>query len=271
MRLRQLIFSILLTAIAGNVGAGNGLQAFGQQLVAVLPNDSVTVAEGANNSTGISAEKESIQADTVRKVTADTVKTVSPAILEKKDRYDMRVDRMKRHWNNLVPNLSTLQYAGDIGMLSLGIGWDYGKRDQWETYLMLGYVPEKNGIEKMYTLTLKEIYTPWTIRINKRFGFSPLFATFMINTTLNGEFWTSEPDRYPKGYYGFSSKVRFHIGIGQKFKIFDVQKKSHWFKDMAVYYELSTCDLYIRQRVLNSYIPWADILVLGAGIQYTIF
>ena len=254
MRLRQLIFSILLTAMAGNAGA---------ETVRNVDADTVRTEVADTVSTEV--------ADTVSTEVADTAKSDSLASVDKKDRYEKRVDRMKRRWNNLVPNLSTLQYAGDIGMLSLGIGWDYGKRNQWETYLMLGYVPKQNGIEEMYTLTLKEIYTPWTIRINKRFGFSPLFATFMINTTLNGEFWTSEPDRYPKGYYGFSSKVRFHLGIGQKFKIFDVQKKSHWFKDMAVYYEISTCDLYIRQRVLNSYIPWEDILVLGVGIQYTIF
>lgn len=185
--------------------------------------------------------------------------------------YERRVDRMKRGWSNIVPNLSTLQYAGDIGMVSLGVGWDYGRRNEWETYLMFGYVPKNETPKAFVTMTLKEVYTPWTIRKGKHWGFSPLFLTLMVNTTLNGEFWTSEPDRYPKGYYGFSNKVRFHIGVGQKLRLFDIQKKSRWCKDMALYYEISTCDLYVRQKFLNKYIPLKDIFVLGVGIQYTIF
>ena len=37
-----------------------------------------------------------------------------------------------------------------------------------------------------------------------------------MNTVFGDQFWVNEPDRYPKGYYGFSSKVRFHIFMGQR-------------------------------------------------------
>ena len=73
------------------------------------------------------------------------------------------------------------------------------------------------------------------------------------------------------GYYGFSNKVRFHLGFGQKFEIRNLQHRSHLFKDFTFYYEVSSCDLYIRQKFLNSSIPLKDILSIGIGLQYTFF
>ncbi len=254
MKLRRLLFSILfLTA---------WLMAYAEE------RDSKTYVEKGVMTCVEQDRMTCVNEDTMTyvngdSVTADTIKSAS--------RYEKRVGRMKNGWNSIVPNLSILQYAGDIGVISLGVGWDYGKRNQWETYLMFGYVPKDHTPSSYITITAKEIYTPWTIRVGKRHGFSPFFATLMINTTLGTEFWTTEPDRYPKGYYGFSSKVRFHIGVGQKFKIFGLQNKSHWFRDLAIYYEVSTCDLYVRQKFLNSYIPLKDVFVLGVGLQYTLF
>ena len=40
---------------------------------------------------------------------------------------------------------------------------------------------------------------------------------------------------------------------------------------MSLYYEVSSCDLYIRQKFMSSSIPLKDILCLGIGWQYTIF
>lgn len=201
----------------------------------------------------------------------DTATVSLDSVVAEHTRYERHIEHIVKRWNSLIPNLSTLQHAGDIGMLSLGIGWDYGRRNQFETYLMFGYVPKHRTPDELWTMTVKEIYTPWTLHLGGKFYACPLFVTLMASTTLSGEFWVSEPSRYPKGYYGFSSKVRFHVGVGQKFKVCGVQRRSHWFKDLAIYYEVSTCDLYVRQRFLNHSIPLGDIICLGVGLQYTIF
>ena len=43
-------------------------------------------------------------------------------------KYDKRVHRYRRAWEALIPTHTKLQYAGGMGLLSWGIGWDYGKR-----------------------------------------------------------------------------------------------------------------------------------------------
>ena len=56
-------------------------------------------------------------------------------------KYDKRIHRYQRHWAALIPTEFVIQNAGNMGIASAGIGWDYGKRGQWETDLLLGYIP----------------------------------------------------------------------------------------------------------------------------------
>ena len=39
-------------------------------------------------------------------------------------KYDKRVHRYRRAWEALIPTHTKLQYAGGMGLLSWGIGWD---------------------------------------------------------------------------------------------------------------------------------------------------
>lgn len=203
---------------------------------------------------------------------SDTLASDSSIISKHKCQiYRQRVERMHKGWNDIIPNIATLQYAGGIGMFSLGIGWDYGSKQQWETHLLLGYLPDDGKRNGYASMTLKEIYTPFNVHLTSSITYNPLYVTLMLNTTLNGDFWVKEPDRYPAGYYGFSSKVRFHIGVGQKFKLRNMEHRTHWFKDLTFYYEISSCDLYIRQKIVSPKIPTKDILSIGIGLQYTLF
>ena len=45
-------------------------------------------------------------------------------------RYDRRILRYRKHWDVLMPTQSVIQTCGNMGIISLGIGWDYGKRSQ---------------------------------------------------------------------------------------------------------------------------------------------
>lgn len=62
-------------------------------------------------------------------------------------RYDRRILRYRKHWDVLMPTQSVIQTCGNMGIISLGIGWDYGKRSQWETHLLFGIVPKYDSDE----------------------------------------------------------------------------------------------------------------------------
>ena len=73
--------------------------------------------------------------DTKQKI--DTIQTTQPEY----SKYDKRIHRFRKGWNSLIPTHNKIQYAGNMGMFSFGTGWDYGKRDQWETDLFFGFIP----------------------------------------------------------------------------------------------------------------------------------
>lgn len=177
------------------------------------------------------------------------------------------VKRYTSRWENLIPRYTKIQYAGSMGFIALGSGWNYG-RDHWETDVWLGYVPKYSDKHGMITLTIKQHYIPWNIDLGKKFILSPLTCGLFINTLLDGDFWVTEPDRYPKGYYGFSTRIRGHIFLGQKLT-FKLEPRKI-FKAVSVYYDISTCDLYLISAVTNSYLKPKDYLSLGFGLQFQI-
>ena len=81
--------------------------------------------------------------------------TVLPYIAEPVLRtgYDRRVHRFRKNWERIIPTHSKIQYAGNMGLLSFGTGWDYGKRNQWETDLLLGFIPKYSHISIVSCLT----------------------------------------------------------------------------------------------------------------------
>ncbi len=187
------------------------------------------------------------------------------------ERYAAHVRRAHERWTRLIPNLSVLQYAGDIGMISAGIGWDYGKHDRWETLLLVGYLPKFHTDENDFTFTLKENLVPWNIHCTHRLSVQPAVFTLFVNSVADDAFWTKEPDRYPTGYYGFSSRIRTSIGFGGRIG-WNIQNNHQPHTDrLSLYYELSTCDLYLVSAVPNRRISFGDILRLGLGIQYRFF
>ena len=57
-------------------------------------------------------------------------------------RYEKMMTRRMEMWQRLIPDHYKMQFAGSIGMVSLGTGWTYGKKKQWETDLMFGFLPK---------------------------------------------------------------------------------------------------------------------------------
>lgn len=183
-------------------------------------------------------------------------------------KYDLRIRRYRKGWAGLIPTHLKLQYAGNMGLISVGTGWDYGNRNQWETDVLMGFLPKYQSSENKLTFTLKQNYIPWSVQIKESdFSLEPLTCGLYLNTVLGDEFWVSEPSRYPKGYYGFSSKVRIHLFLGQRLT-FDVPQRKRFFaKAVTLFYEVSTCDLYVVSAFTNKYLKPKDYLSLSFGLK----
>lgn len=199
-------------------------------------------------------------ADTTGTCPADTVP-------DRLTRYERNTLRRVQRWNKLIPSYTKIQFAGGMGLVSVGTGWEYGKNRQWETDLLLGIIPKHSSKRTKVTFTLKQNFTPWRVPLRGRFALEPLSTGLYLNTVFGGEFWMKNPDRYPQGYYWFSTRLRIHIFVGQRIR-FDIPEGRRWFLSaITAFYELSTCDLYVIQAVRNSYMKAGDVLRLSFGLK----
>ena len=212
---------------------------------------------------------------------ADTVQVVDSLRSQKEieqvadslemSRYERRMKRYSSVWQSLQPSQFIMQNAGNMGLLSFGLGWNYGKRNQWETHLLFGWIPKYKGHSVRMTMTLKETYIPWNKRLGEEWRLEPLTVGLYANTVFGKAFWRSQPSRYPDKYYQFlSTRVRLNIFMGQRITVIIPNNKRKFVKSMTAFYELSTCDLYIRCMFQDSSVKLKDIVGLSLGLKMQI-
>ena len=189
---------------------------------------------------------------------------------DRQARKDNKEERIRNRWNDLVPKQNKLQFAGSMGMFSGSIGWYYGKKNQWETDVFLGFIPKSKSQNLHVTFTVKETFTPWRKSINDNLEFEPLTTGIYINKIFGEYFWNKLPKKYPNGYYFWAVNTRFNVFIGQALT-FKLKKTPLSGKELSFYYELSTNDLYLISAVGNRSISAFDIMGLSLGIRYRMF
>lgn len=176
-----------------------------------------------------------------------------------------------RGWERLIPTHAKVQYAGGMGVMSFGAGWDYGRRCRWETDVMVGFLPRAYADKFHMTFTLRQNYIPWSIRCGGgRFSVEPFACGAYLNFISGERFWMREPARYPgEGYYGFTSRLRIHLYVGQRFTVnFNPDSAV---RAMTLYYELSANDLNIVSKFGNKSMSLSDIVFFSAGVKLQIF
>lgn len=174
-------------------------------------------------------------------------------------------------WERLIPTHAKVQYAGGMGVMSFGAGWDYGRRCRWETDVMVGFLPRAYADKFHMTFTLRQNYIPWSIRCGRgRFSVEPFACGAYLNFISGERFWMREPARYPgEGYYGFTSRLRIHLYVGQRFTVnFNPDSAV---RAMTLYYELSANDLNIVSKFGNKSMSLSDIVFFSAGVKLQIF
>lgn len=187
--------------------------------------------------------------------------------------YQKRLEKYQSFWNKIIPSHTKIQYAGSMGFLSFGTGWDYGKKNRWETDIFLGFLPKYSTDKFKITMTLKQNYMPWNVNIgSKGFSFEPLSSGLYITTVFGRQFWSTEPDYYPSGYYGFSTKIRINAYLGQRVTYTIPSNKRFFARSITFYYEVSASELRIRDAVRDShYFKPTDYLKLSVGLKAQIF
>jgi hypothetical protein len=169
----------------------------------------------------------------------------------------------------LIPKDAIIQYAGSIGYLSVGAGYELFGNKRGNIDLNYGYVPESKG-GALHIVTAKFAYRPFVIEIGdwaKVYPFNPgIFIRYTFNRNLGFNFDTVQ---YPKGYYYFSEAARPHLSFSNEFQLIKGKVLERTgLKALSIYSEFNTNDYYLVNYFQNSTaLSPADIFKLGIGIR----
>lgn len=173
-------------------------------------------------------------------------------------------------WMRIVPTHIKAQYAGGMGVVSVGAGWDYGQKCRWETDVMFGLLPKAYADATHMTFTLRQNYIPWSVQISPRLDLEPLTLGAYINVISGERFWVKEPGKYPdEHYYRFTSRMRLHLAFGQRLRL--RLPSECVLRDVTLYYELSANDLNIISKAGNRYVQLSDIVKFSCGVKFQLF
>ncbi len=169
--------------------------------------------------------------------------------------------------SSLVPHYARAQFAGSMGVVSLGTGWTYGRQSQWESDLAVGIVPKGVYDKCMVVSSIKQSYYPWDIVIkDSPLSVTPLTCGVSLSAVWDENFWWTEPDKYNPPYYRFSTRMRLNMHLGMAFN-YKVKQANSRVKTITAYYEFSSSDLEIISAAINSYLKPKDYLSLAFGVK----
>lgn len=155
-----------------------------------------------------------------------------------------------------------LQYAGNMGLGSIGIGKSFFNNNLSVTAIY-GYLPKKMNLVPVHTLALKTSvylvrFSPIT---NLNIG---LYSGINLMYGITENTFFKLPSHYPKEYY---PPLAFHgafiLGLNHTLTI----NRWKWTNLFSVFTEIGTMEYQIYNAFRNKNVHFADIVNLSAGIS----
>lgn len=163
----------------------------------------------------------------------------------------------------LTPDFATSQYAGSIGFISGGVGYDVLKRHQLS--LHYGHVPEKLG-GPLHIVAANLMFNISSLRISDQVMISPFNAGVMVSYHFGSQFKSRWPShRYPDGYYWWKTSLRAHLATETSIT-FNFREQR--IRSVTGFVSFNTNELYLISFLKNTRsLSLADIIKVGYGVR----
>lgn len=169
----------------------------------------------------------------------------------------------------LIPDQAIVQYAGSIGYVSGGVGYEIFGNKRGNIDLLYGFVPgSKGGV--LHIATAKFAYKPWAIALKewgKIYPFNPgAFVTYTFHKDLSFKFPSGQ---YAHDYYYWSEALRPHLSFNTEIALNAAKLMPNTgIKALGLYIEANTNDYYLINYLQNtSTLTVDDIFQLGIGMR----
>jgi hypothetical protein len=168
--------------------------------------------------------------------------------------------------NKISPDFAVIQYAGSIGYLSGGVGYDIFQ-NRGRVSMHFGSVPKSEG-GPLNIIAGKIIGEPWTIAVSERTTFNPLDVGLMVSYHTGDNFKSNVPDLLAKrNYYWWHTSLRVHLITETAISV--RLEESRFFKKVTVYGEMNSNDLYMVSYISNaSTLKLHELVKVGVGLRF---
>ncbi|MFT3738076.1 MAG: hypothetical protein QM786_04920 [Breznakibacter sp.] len=158
-----------------------------------------------------------------------------------------------------LPDFYRIQFAGQIGFVSLGAGYQVGKR--YEPALYLGFLNYTFGGSE-YTVTTLSLKNTFKLSKQPLWGGLYPVAGLSVNWGYTENTFNKLPPHYDDKYY-FQNKIHLAPFVGGQW-VFPL--KGRKLKAVGAAVEFHTLDAYLLEAIRTRYVGWDDIWNLSLGV-----
>jgi len=163
-----------------------------------------------------------------------------------------------------VPHFVPFQFAGNIGFLSVGAGYNSNSHN-YQLGILYGYVPASIGNAEIHTITAKNNFPLRRYQLKNNQTLIP-YVGIGLTVEVGGNAFLAMPSHYPDGYYDFPKNLHV-IAYGGT----SVQHLFHndfrFLRGLEFYVEAGTVDVYLWYKTISDQIKFNQIFSLALGVN----
>jgi hypothetical protein len=156
-----------------------------------------------------------------------------------------------------------VQFAGNIGLVSAGIGYR-PLRDKYQLSLLYGYTPSSVSAVTCHLITAKNNFHIYQFHVSDTRTFIP-YAAIGISLEVSGRSFFRQPDVMPDSYYDFPKSLHAIPSLGVKLRHKSLKLKGFYATEFFA--EASTVDAYIWYKFQSNDVEVRDIVSLALGVH----
>jgi hypothetical protein len=163
-----------------------------------------------------------------------------------------------------VPHYVPLQFAGNIGFLSAGAGYNSNKQN-YQLAIMYGYVPRSLAKSAIHTITAKNNFPLGWYGIRNNRAIIP-YVGLGLTVEVGGNAFFRMPSHFPESYYDFPKNLHVIAYGGARLRqLFSDDVKA--LRGVEFYAEAGTVDVYVWYKTISNQIKFHEIFSLAIGVS----
>lgn len=163
-----------------------------------------------------------------------------------------------------LPHYVPLQFAGNIGFFSTGLGYT-SNHDNYHLNLLYGYVPASVGKKNIHAITAKNIFPLTRFALQGSQTLIP-YLGIGLSVEIGGNSFFRMPSNFPESYYDFPKNVHVIAYGGARLQHLFSEKAA--LRGLEFYGEAGTIDLYVWYKAISNQIKFNQVFSVALGVNF---